>query len=563
MEILIHCPIAADATSFYRGFGPFNRLAKTNNDIKVINGSAGFEYNWHTLQNIDVVFLQRPSTNICLGIIEMAKRSNKPVWIDYDDDYIKIPSTNPRHDLYADTQRQAYIRECIAKADMITVSTEYIKKSLLELPHQAEIIVVPNAVDFSIFSPKNIERTKTVLWRGGDTHARDAEVYKEAMLHCFEKYPEYTWVFYGHKFDWMLERNYNSKRILHYEFTNLMAYFSHLMQIRPEIMVVPLEDNHFNRAKSAISWQEGTLAGATVMASALPVFDASKGCAVFEGVQDFIDTFSTLAENPKIRHELYIESIEHLPGLDNVNTVRKEIMYKLSRGHKLFSPNVIEATPWDGKRFFEYALLNGYIQENENYKNGHHAVADWLINKLSPESMIEFGCGPGPMLERFLMSNVPSIGLEINDYFIDYFRERNPVFSDCIMKCDFAMENLDELTIEKTDLGISIEVFEHIDMPDEWWDSFVRKLSESMKYLYFSSTPYQSSVEFDRQWGHVNVRPTEAWVSLFKRNGWNLVEAPGKICAWDLLFESTYNEAEKITKNPSFEKLHVENGFPK
>lgn len=547
MKILLHCPIAADATSFYRGFGPFNQLAKKNPDVEIVNGSNDFEFNWHTIQNIDVVFLQRPSTPTCVQMMRLCQQYKKPTWIDYDDDYIRIPETNPRHGMYTDTIRQVHIRECVAMADVITVSTEYIKQSLIaELSPKAEIFVVPNACDFNLFSPaKTPNNTKTVLWRGGDTHAKDAEAFKDAILQCFDEFPEYHWVFYGHRFDWLIKHaldvgNENHKRISVYDFLGVMEYFTNLMQTRPEIMIVPLEDNDFNRAKSNISWIEGTMAGAAVMARDLPEFVAAKGCAEFSNQKEFIEVFRALVKHPENRVSLYNESLDHIPNLEEVNRKRLEIASSLALHNvaNRYSPVVVAEKPWDDRRFFEYILLNGYIQESENYKKGHHDVADWLNDKLKPESMLEFGCGPGPMLERFLMNNVESLGIEINDYLIDYFKSRNPVFADKILKYNFAIDP-DSFHIDKFDLGISIEVFEHIDMPEKWWNQFIGKLSKHIKYFYFSSTPNRASEKFDQQWGHVNVRQTAAWIALFERNGWKFMENPKKICAWDLLFEST------------------------
>jgi 2-polyprenyl-3-methyl-5-hydroxy-6-metoxy-1,4-benzoquinol methylase len=537
-KIVIHAPIATDATSFYRAFGPFNKLQ----DVEIINGSnEGFEYNWHTLQNIDIVFAQRPSTHFCLNIIRVAKNCNKPVWIDYDDDYIKIPATNPRHDLYQAVSRQAQIRECMRLADVITVSTPAIKKSILEdVETDAEIIVVPNACDWSLFQKSDAPRSKTILWRGGDTHAKDAELYQDAIKACFDKYPEYQWFFYGHKFDWMIEHSIKTKshkRVNFYEFEDLMTYFKNLMQIRPEILIVPLEDNVFNRSKSNISWIEGTLAGATVMASSLPEFVGRDGCALFDDQEDFVTTFDTLVTNQELSLSLREKSLKNIPDLDEANSLREEIIDRLTQ--KKFFPKVINnVVPWDDKRFFEYCLLQGHIQENPAYTKGHHNVADWLINKLDPETMIEFGCGPGGMLERFLTCNVESIGLELNDYFIDYFQNRNPVFHDRIIKCNFAVDNLDDLNIDETDLGVSIEVFEHIDKPEEWWDSFIQKLSKNIRFFYFTSTPNRNTLEFDLQWGHCNIRQEAAWIDLFKRNGWRLIDRPKQICSWDLLFQS-------------------------
>lgn len=541
MKIIVYSPIPYDGTSFYRAFGPFNNLQRRYNEIEIINGSDdGFEYSWRTLGPVDIVFLQRPSTSIGLQIIKTAKRCNKPVWIDYDDDYINIPVSNPRHELYANTVRQSQTMECMKLADVITVSTQSIADSIADnINTKARVIVVPNAFDPYLFDSSNayneLPKNKFVLWRGGDTHVKDVELYKDAILECFDKHKQYTWIFYGHEFDWITQHAISRNewnRIRLYEFTDLMQYFKNCMQLRPEIMIVPLEDNAFNRAKSNISFIEGTLFGASVMATGLPEFEKFTKDAIelFNTKDEFVSSFNKLVENP-----LDIDSaLRQIPSLDMTNRQRMEIAISLKSDtlHQVIPITEI----WDDKRFFEYACIHGYIQDNPEYTKGHHSVADWLIETIKPETMIEFGCGPGAMLERFLMNNVESLGIEINPYFIDYFQSRNPVLSDRITRIDFTKG---ELEIAKTDLCISIEVFEHIDMPNGWWDGFLRKLAKSCKFFYFSSTQYRASIQFDIQWGHVNVRPSAAWIKLFEANGWIYKGNPRKICNWDMLFESS------------------------
>lgn len=539
MKILVHAPIPSDGTSFYRAHGPFNHLQKRYPDIQIVNGSVGgFEFNWYTLLDVDIVFVQRPSTAEHLEIINIAKRCKKSVWIDFDDDYINIPESNPRFELYSTTSRQAQIRECMREADVITVSTQALKQSIeKEVALKREVVVIENAYDPNLFTLANeTEPEKVVFWRGGDTHVKDVELYKEAILHCFDKHTEYKWVFFGHKFPWLTEHaisNNQQSRVVTYAFNDIMQYYNALMQIRPEIMIVPLEDNAFNRAKSNIAWIEGTLAGAVVMATELPEFQKT-GCATFSTKQDFIDTFDYLSKN---RSASYFHSKNSIPSLSEKNTLRYQIANSLL-DNKKFTPVEVMSSQWNDKRFFEYGMIYGHNQENPGYAKGHHSVADWLIETLKPTSMIEFGCGPGAMLERFLVNNVESIGLEINPYSIDYFKTRNPVFADRILDINFAVENLDDLQIEETDLGISIEVFEHIVMPEEWWNKFINKLSTKIKHFYFSGTPDQSTVEFDQQWGHYNVRQKEAWIDLFERNGWKYTGNPMKICSWDMLFTS-------------------------
>jgi len=129
-----------------------------------------------------------------------------------------------------------------------------------------------------------------------------------------------------------------------------------------------------------------------------------------------------------------------------------------------------------------------------------------------------------------------AFGLEINPYFIDYFKKRNPRLADYISECDFIKDPL-ELD-EPADLGISIEVFEHITQTEEEWDTFIESLSKQFKHFYFSSTPFRDKPSYDHWWGHNNIRTTTGWIKLFEKNGWELVCRPKFVTSWDILLKS-------------------------
>jgi hypothetical protein len=64
--------------------------------------------------------------------MDIAKDCGVPIWIDYDDDYLNIPETNPRHELYAFPHRVECIRRAMEWADIISVSTIAIRESIIE-----------------------------------------------------------------------------------------------------------------------------------------------------------------------------------------------------------------------------------------------------------------------------------------------------------------------------------------------------------------------------------------------------------------------------------------------
>lgn len=546
MKILILHPIKLDGTSFYRAHGPFAHLQRMYPEIEVIDASSEeFVISWTSLVSVDLIFLQRPSTEHELTVIKIAKKALRPVWVDYDDDYFNIPSTNPRAELYGDPTRQSMVKECMELSDVITVSTPALKKSIDQVVPGKNIIVLENAFDPSLFA--NVRyvgpRNKIILWRGGDTHAQDLLTVKDQILRAIKTYPEYKWAFMGYCPLWITEDlDIPADQIMLYDFMDIMTYFDILMQLRPEILIVPLEQNAFNEGKSNISWIEGTLAGAAVLAPNMEKF--RKGCALYNTPDEFEAMLQLLISDQTVRREYYTKSQKAIPNLQEVNIQRLQVAYLLQSLDRRLKPTEVHPKSFTDLEIFEYAMKRGHIQENPGYTEGHHKLAEWLQKTYNIENMVEFGCGPGAVIEKFLMLNVVAHGLDINPHMLDYFVERNPVFSEYVKLCDFTK---DFKATDVFDLGVSIEVFEHISMPEEDWDAFITMLAKHFRWFYFTSTPYHTSEEFDTQWNHVNLRRYEKWKELFERNGWEWTGNPRQIVKWDMMLKSRL--ADVVTEN--------------
>lgn len=552
IKILALSPIKEDGTSFYRGFGPLNHLAKTH-DVQITNGAAGTEVSWDLITQFDLVFLQRPSTLTEVQVMELAKRCNRPILIDYDDDYLNIPTTNPRHDLYADKHRVQQIRRIIDLADFIIVSTLSIKENI----HKAtgkdrnRIQVVPNAVDetlFEIAPLKSINHRDVVLWRGGDTHGADVDMYLDKMVELYNDFPRLKWAFMGHAPKNLLSR-IDGKRIMLYPFDEIMKYFEWLFELRPMLTLVPWEDNTFNRGKSNCVWLESTMAGAPVV---FPKWSTEfvEGMVGYNDPDSFYKAAYALLsdlENREFYYNLSQETLSNRFTLGRVNSVRMNVIEqllkdsvadgKLGVNHPKYT---VEPVQYTDKQFFDYTWEKMWNQDFDQYLKGHHETAKWLYEKFTPKSVVDLGCGPGPLVEAFCDLRVPQVkGIELNPHFKKYFDDRNPHYKDSFIEGSF-------LDLELTgvfDLGISIEVFEHI--PDDLLVPFIAKMADHFKVFYFSSTPYRSSFKFDQEWGHCNLKPHEAWVKLFEANGFQYVENPNKIILWDALFVSTRIKEDK------------------
>jgi SAM-dependent methyltransferase len=374
------------------------------------------------------------------------------------------------------------------------------------------------------------------LIRGGGSHSRDIDTYKDAIINIMNDYPEYNWAFMGYWPKWALE-TLPDERLLLFPYGDLMKYFETLMELKPEIMIVPLEDTEFNKSKSNIAWIEGTLAGAITLAPDLPEFIERAWIFSHQNQLEYLfKCFVT--ETTEEAAWFHRSSLMSLPRLSEVNELRKDEIERLAAKPEKFLITPTENKIATNKEFFNHCLTHGHLQDNEAYQDLHSQALGQLHGLLDFKTVVEFGCGPGYTLEllNYPYSETMAFGMELNPYFIEYFRNRNPHLADYIAECDFIKDPI-ELD-EPADLGISIEVFEHINQTEEEWDKFIENLSKQFKHFYFSSTPFRDKPSYDLWWGHINIRTTTSWIKLFEKNGWELVCRPGFVVGWDVIFKS-------------------------
>lgn len=523
--------IASDGTSLYRAWGPYLRIK----DIELIEFTG--DINWNKLIDIDIAVIQRPPDQYFVKVAQELKRLNIPIIVDFDDSILEVEPTNPVYEFYQEDEKRAAMLECIRLADVVTVSTRDLKDNLLSYVPEAKIVVVENAIDDYMFdlTPSFHKRNKTIALRGGSSHQEDWGLYKDAIIEIIKENPDYTLSVLGYHPEWLRAIPNNQIRL--YQFESIANYFEKLMELKPEIAIVPLVDSRFNRCKSNIAFQEFTVAGATVLASALPEF-RTPGCLVFDSSTQLKNATQLLIDSETARRMLYREAIDSIPRLSQVNEKRRDLIEQLVTSRRKKAPITIErGSSANDQQFHDHELAYGYTQGFENHDKLSLNIANYFIKEFNPSFVLELGCGTGGTLLHLLKRNVNGYGFEINSCSVKYFHERYPVYKNQVIQADITKEPIEA---EGTgDLVYSIEVFEHINMPEEWWNTFLTDLSKKFKHFYFSSTPYYSTESFDKWWGHTNIRTNSTWVRLFEANGWKFVGQPRVATTWDLLFKST------------------------
>ncbi len=345
-SIICSIPQLQDATSLYRGVGPFQSLHRSDN----VHVSFRNDLSWVTLKGADAVFFQRPALDDRLAMMRLCRANNKPIWLDYDDNLHAIPMCNRRYPLFGTPHVQHNIATMVAMADVISVTTQHLGEALAGLlkcfPNTTEfrlnpekIKVIPNAYDSDLHPPldeKRSPREKLVVWRGSDSHSKDLMLHTEQLQNVVRKHQAWNYEFIGEPFWWTIEQ---LKKVAKPAVLGLTAaqdpvlFFRYLYKQRPSLVIVPLEERGFNRSKSNIAWIEATAAGAVTLAPAWPEWQ-KPGVLTYDGADDFERKMNSVIEGDYNTDALWQESRdyirEHLP-LNVVNRARMEILEGLCK----------------------------------------------------------------------------------------------------------------------------------------------------------------------------------------------------------------------------------------
>ena len=197
MKILAISPSPDDGTSFYRFFGPLNRLEKDDKHISVTDGSS-MNITWQVLSRHDIVLMQRPFMSEHARIAEMCELHRIPLILDYDDDLFSVEQHNRSHELYANEHIRENIRYICSKAQAIWVSTHHLKEAFRNEHIEGIYQIIPNAIDLHHFPMSHLPRQKVIAYRGGDSHKKDWETHYDAFMELVDELPDYTFAFFGY-----------------------------------------------------------------------------------------------------------------------------------------------------------------------------------------------------------------------------------------------------------------------------------------------------------------------------------------------------------------------------
>lgn len=310
------------AVSYYRAKLPFSfcrrQLAEEGIDLQLLPEVYGTDY--------DAVILQRVVKAPYLEYLEHILGAGIRVGWTSDDDYWHIPDHNPAAQAWvAGKESLAWLLPLVtAKATSTPTLAGVVREQGF-----GEAIVCPNLVDLTIYSPIKRDHDKVrILWCGSNSHVHDIELLVEAVERlCLER-DDVVFLFYGDIPEPMCEfiriQGTNlGAMVPHPRFkgklgvingTGLGEYFDTLAHLQPDISLCPLEENQFNRSKSAIKYFETALNGAAVIATDIEPYRVIRNgeTGLLIGNNHWYDAILSLIENASYRHTLNANAVEQI-----------------------------------------------------------------------------------------------------------------------------------------------------------------------------------------------------------------------------------------------------------
>ena len=184
---------------------------------------------------------------------------------------------------------------------------------------------------------------------------------------------------------------------------------------------------------------------------------------------------------------------------------------------------------WDDQKCFNHENDLGINLDNESYVNLFRQTAKEIVKITGAKTFLDCGGGMGAYTKAMLEEGLDCTYVDLNEHHIKYVRKRLKPLNDQ-QSLDIYDDDFTACVFKKFDLVASIEVMEHI--PDAQLIPFLTKLK--CDYFHFSSTPH--TTDYDKEWGHINIKTEQRWINLFEKCGFTPYQRIGQPTSWSLLF---------------------------
>lgn len=267
-------PHDADGSGYYRFYLPYKLLARaTPHRVMLPQQGQHPVVNDDDLPQVDAIVGQR-FMGPGLDLWKHWEGKTKLVYETDDNIFDPDPSSGLAH-LHA-PEVQATARQCVAMADMVTVSTEPLAEVMRH--YNPNVAVIPNCIHGDLLTLERRRRERlTIGWAGGMSHLADWVTAADPLADILAANPDVDMHFVGITYAPLLRRPCRYTPWQH----DVWDYFQ---AIDFDIALCPLEDTPFNRCKSHLKALEAMALGIPVVAADQPSYRD----LVVDGVTGFL-----------------------------------------------------------------------------------------------------------------------------------------------------------------------------------------------------------------------------------------------------------------------------------
>jgi len=232
----------------------------------------------------DVIVFHRAEEREYHNLAKLLKADGKKIVMDNDDTYV-LQDNHPLGGFTPDgkkvdnlKRRYDNINEFIDMCDLVTVSTETLKKEYLE--HNKNVVVLPNYVDPDDWDePLRNESDKVRIGIVGSAALEYDYIHIKPLIRELSERDDVEMIMFGlgdmkHRKDNPLVTKvfneeyefWDSIKMTQFPWCKRYDYNQTLNEARLDIMLIPRKDNYFNRCKSNIKFLEAAMCEIPVIA---------------------------------------------------------------------------------------------------------------------------------------------------------------------------------------------------------------------------------------------------------------------------------------------------------
>ncbi len=177
---------------------------------------------------------------------------------------------------------------------------------------------------------------------------------------------------------------------------------------------------------------------------------------------------------------------------------------------------------------FNHELSIGVHLDNTSFLQLYRNTTKEILSITNAKTFLDCGGGVGAYTQAMLDNNVECTYVDLSKIHGEYVTKKMTRTNDSTLHIyikDFTTQKF-----KTFDLVACIEVMEHIE--DVKLIPFLKNIK--CKYFHFSSTP--NVTDFDKEWGHINIKSEEQWIQLFETCGFKLERKLNLPTTWSLLF---------------------------